>query len=53
VVTVTDLATGASVQCTVDDREATTPGRVIDLAPVSFAQLADLGVGVIEVRLSW
>ncbi len=53
VVTVTDLATGASVRCTVDDREAHNPGRVIDLAPATFAQLASLRAGVIEVRLSW
>ena len=53
VVTVTDLATGGSVRCTVDDREAHNPGRVIDLSPGTFAQLASLRAGVIEVRLSW
>jgi rare lipoprotein A (peptidoglycan hydrolase) len=53
VVTVTDVATGAAVRCTVDDREAHTPGRVLDLAPATFSQLASLSVGVIEVRLSW
>jgi rare lipoprotein A (peptidoglycan hydrolase) len=53
VVTVTDVSTGASVHCTVDDREAHNPGRVIDLAPATFSQLASLVVGVIEVRLSW
>jgi rare lipoprotein A (peptidoglycan hydrolase) len=53
VVTVTDVSTGASVRCTVDDREAHNPGRVIDLAPATFSQLASLVVGVIEVRLSW
>jgi Lytic transglycolase len=53
VVTVTDVSTGASVRCTVDDREAHNPGRVIDLAPATFSQLARLVVGVIEVRLSW
>ncbi|MGH3182921.1 MAG: septal ring lytic transglycosylase RlpA family protein, partial [Streptosporangiaceae bacterium] len=53
VVTVTDLSTGAAVRCTVDDREAHTPGRVLDLAPATFSQLASLSVGVIEVRLSW
>jgi rare lipoprotein A (peptidoglycan hydrolase) len=52
VVTVTDLSTGAAVRCTVDDREAHTPGRVLDLAPSTFSQLASLSVGVIEVRLS-
>ncbi len=53
VVTVTDLATGGSVRCRVDDREAHNPGRVIDLSPPTFAQLAGLRAGVIEVRLSW
>jgi hypothetical protein len=53
VVTVTDLSTGASVHCTVDDREAHNPGRVIDLSPATFSQLARLTVGVIEVRLTW
>jgi rare lipoprotein A (peptidoglycan hydrolase) len=53
VVTVTDVSTGAVVTCTVDDREAHTPGRVLDLAPATFSQLASLSVGVIEVRLSW
>ncbi len=53
VVTVTDLSTGASARCTVDDREAHNPGRVIDLSPATFSELASLAVGVIEVRLSW
>jgi rare lipoprotein A (peptidoglycan hydrolase) len=53
VVTVTDVATGASAQCTVDDREASTPGRVIDLAQATFSQLADPSVGIVEVRLAW
>jgi hypothetical protein len=53
VVTVTDLSTGASVRCTVDDREAHTPGRVLDMAQATFSQLASPSVGVIEVRLSW
>jgi rare lipoprotein A (peptidoglycan hydrolase) len=53
VVTVTDLATGATDRCTVDDREAHNPGRVIDLSPATFSELASLAVGVIEVRLSW
>lgn len=53
IVTVTDAASGASVRCTVDDREADNPGRVIDLSPATFSQLASLAAGVIEVRLSW
>jgi len=53
VVTVTDLSTGASTRCTVDDREAHNPGRVVDLSPATFSALASLAVGVIEVRLTW
>lgn len=53
VVTVTDVSTGVSARCTVDDREAHNPGRVIDLSPATFSQLASLVVGVFEVRLSW
>ncbi|HUI04643.1 MAG TPA: septal ring lytic transglycosylase RlpA family protein [Acidimicrobiales bacterium] len=52
-VTVTDLSTGASVQCTVDDRQADNPGRVIDLSQATFARLASTATGLIEVRLSW
>jgi rare lipoprotein A len=53
VVTITDLADGASVRCTVEDRQAVAPNRVIDLSETTFSQLAGLSVGVIEVRLSW
>jgi rare lipoprotein A len=53
VVQVTDVSSGASVRCTVDDREAHNPGRIIDLSPATFSQLAGLSVGLIEVRLSW
>ncbi|HUY63405.1 MAG TPA: septal ring lytic transglycosylase RlpA family protein [Acidimicrobiales bacterium] len=52
-VTVTDLSTGDSVTCTVDDRQARSPGRVIDLAEATFAKLADPSTGLIEVRLTW
>jgi rare lipoprotein A (peptidoglycan hydrolase) len=53
VVTVTDVSTGEALRCTVDDREAHNPGRVIDLSPATFSQLVSLRVGVIEVRLTW
>jgi len=53
VVTVTDLASGASVTCTIDDREAQNPGRVIDMSEQTFAQLADPSVGLIEVSVRW
>ena len=53
VVTVTDVSTGKSVRCTVDDRQDPSSGRVLDLAEATFAELADPSVGVIEVRVSW
>ncbi len=49
-VTATD---GASVVCTVDDREADNAGRVVDLSPEQFEELAPLGQGVVEVTVSW
>ncbi|MGH9019141.1 MAG: septal ring lytic transglycosylase RlpA family protein [Acidimicrobiales bacterium] len=53
VLTVTDVATGGSIRCTVDDREASNPGRVVDLSYEGFAALADPSIGIIEVRLTW
>jgi len=52
VVTVTNPANGATVTCTVDDREADT-ARSIDLATASFAVIAPLWQGVVDARLSW
>jgi hypothetical protein len=52
VVTVTNPATGATVTCVVDDREADT-ARSIDLATTTFALLAPLAQGVVDARLSW
>jgi rare lipoprotein A (peptidoglycan hydrolase) len=53
VVTVTDQATGGSVRCTIADREAQNPGRVIDMSEQTFSQLADPSVGLIQVTVSW
>jgi hypothetical protein len=53
VVTVTDEATGASIRCTVDDRQARNPGRVVDLSYEGFAELAYPSRGLIEVHLTW
>jgi uncharacterized protein YabE (DUF348 family) len=52
VVTVVNLANGASAQCRVEDRgpEAWT-GHIIDLAPGVFSQLAPLSAGVLQVQL--
>jgi len=52
-VSVTDVATGRSVTVVVDDRGPFAPGRIIDLSPEAFEQLAPLGRGVLHVRLSW
>jgi hypothetical protein len=52
-VTITDVATGESIRCTVDDRQAENPGRVIDLSYDGFADLADPSRGLVEVRLTW
>jgi hypothetical protein len=53
VVTITNPDNGATVSCTVDDREADT-SRQIDLATATFAQIAPLSQGVIpNAELSW
>ena len=46
-------ATGASTECTVDDREGAGYPRVVDLSPEGFAQIAGLNQGVVEVTISW
>jgi hypothetical protein len=51
--TVEDLATGVTITCLVDDREAANPGRVVDLSPSGFASMAPLSQGTIQVTISW
>jgi rare lipoprotein A len=53
VVTVTRLDTGASVTCTITDRGPYDGGRILDMDRSTFAQLADPGTGVIQVRITW
>jgi rare lipoprotein A (peptidoglycan hydrolase) len=53
VLTVTNVATGASTTCTVDDREADNPGRVVDMSYSGFSAIADPGQGVVTVTISW
>jgi hypothetical protein len=53
VVTITDLDNGRSTICRVEDRGPFLDGRVIDMSETTFSQLAPLGAGVIEVRLTW
>jgi rare lipoprotein A len=53
VVTVTNVNTGASVQCRVEDRGPYSGSRIIDLDKETFAQIAPTGAGVIDVRITW
>jgi rare lipoprotein A len=53
VVTVTDLDTGKSVQCTVADRGPYVDGYVIDLSKDTFEKLAPLSEGVVRARIDW
>jgi rare lipoprotein A (peptidoglycan hydrolase) len=52
VLTVT-AADGSQVVCTVDDKEADNPRRVVDLSPTEFSELAPLSQGVVEVTVTW
>ncbi|MGH9029417.1 MAG: septal ring lytic transglycosylase RlpA family protein [Acidimicrobiales bacterium] len=49
----TDLASGLSTTCTVDDRGPGVRGRILDLSEQAFSQIASTSEGVIEVRISW
>jgi rare lipoprotein A len=53
VLTVTNVGTGASTTCTVDDREEAGYPRVVDMSPSGFAQLASPSQGVVDVTISW
>jgi rare lipoprotein A len=53
VVTVENLATGATTTCRVEDRGPYQGGRIIDLSEQSFSQIAPTSDGVIQVRISW
>jgi rare lipoprotein A len=53
VLTVTDIATGASTISRVDDREQAGYPRVVDMSPSGFAQLGALSQGVVDVIISW
>jgi rare lipoprotein A (peptidoglycan hydrolase) len=53
VLTVTNDVTGASTQCTVDDREGAGYPRVVDMSYSGFSQIADPSQGVVEVTISW
>jgi rare lipoprotein A (peptidoglycan hydrolase) len=51
--TITDIATGVTITCVVDDREAAGPPHVVDLSPSGFEAMAPLSQGTIEVNISW
>ncbi len=51
--TVRDIASGVTITCLVDDREADNPGRVVDLSPSGFEAMAPLSQGVVQVTVSW
>jgi rare lipoprotein A (peptidoglycan hydrolase) len=53
VLTVANDATGATTQCTVDDREGAGYPRVVDMSYSGFSQIADPSQGVVEVTISW
>ena len=52
-ITVEDLATGRTISCLVTDRQDYSPGRVVDLSSVQFAELTPLWRGVVRVKVSW
>jgi rare lipoprotein A len=53
VVTVTNVANGASTTCVVNDRGPYGAGKIIDLAEDVFARIANPSTGVISVRINW
>lgn len=53
IVKVTNLANGKVATCRVGDRGPFVEGRIIDLSEQTFAQLAPLSEGVIDVRIEW
>jgi hypothetical protein len=54
VVHVIDTANGRTINVRIEDRgPAAGTGRIIDLSPTAFGQLAPLGSGVVPVKLEW
>jgi rare lipoprotein A len=52
-VQVTNDGNGATTSCVVDDREASNPGRVLDMSYSGFSAIADPTQGVVTVTLTW
>jgi len=53
VLTVTNLANGRSATCVVTDRGPYGGNRIVDLDDGTFAQLAPLSAGIIDVTIAW
>jgi rare lipoprotein A len=53
VVHITDLDTGATATCTVEDRGPYASGMILDMAKDVFSQMAPLSQGVIQIRITW
>lgn len=53
VVRVTNLANGRRVDVVIRDRGPYVDGRIIDLSPTAFNELAPLGRGVASVKMEW
>jgi rare lipoprotein A len=43
----------AQTTCRVDDRGPYIDGRILDLSPYSFSQIASLGTGIVWAKISW
>ena len=52
-VTVTNLTNGRTVTVIINDRGPYVSGRIIDLSKQAFAEIAPLGAGVVQVRITW
>jgi rare lipoprotein A len=53
VLSIRDVDNGRTATCTVEDRGPYLDGRIVDLAPDVFAQMAPTAAGVINVEISW
>ncbi len=53
VVTVTNFGNGLSTHCVVNDRGPYVTGRILDLSPATFSQIAPLGQGLFSGGISW
>ncbi|MEO7557240.1 MAG: septal ring lytic transglycosylase RlpA family protein [Acidimicrobiales bacterium] len=53
IVTVTNVANGATTSCVVTDRGPFVAGRIIDLDRSGFAAISSTSTGVITVHITW